>query len=134
MDKLKFIIGDALAWVVTHRIAVIGAALIALILAVAAGIDNCRQRSAEKKLDRIESNITEQQTIANVLANAKANVNAEVQRHENNSNLARRDLDNSVRRDSNAFAGDPEDKYCRRFCLDSTCIDWRKRHPGFACN
>lgn len=130
--KIKFFVMDALLLAARYWYLVLA---FFVFVGVGAYVDGCRRESRERKIDRIEANITEQETVANVLANTKANAAAEVNRSEQNSNAARRDLDDSRRSDSGIFAGvNAEDKYCRKFCLDSTCVEWRKRNPGFVCN
>ena len=133
--KIKFLLIDvglgAFAFAVKYWYLIL--ALVLFIL-IGGYIQSCRRDSLEKKIDRIEGNITEQNVIGNILTNEKANINKEVKQNESNTNDARRDLDNSRRTDSGVFTGNSEDKFCRKFCLDSTCIEWRKRNSGFVCN
>ena len=132
LNQVKFLLMDVGLFLVRYWYLV--AALVVVIVA-GAMIDSCRQSSREKKIDQIEANITEKQVESRILTNQKANIAVEVETNENNSNIARADLDNSRRTDSGVFAGtDPEDKFCRKFCLDSTCFEWRKRHPDAVCN
>lgn len=129
--KLKFLLMDALLLAARYWYLVL---LFFLLVGIGAYVDGCRRESREKKIERIGANITEQQTVANVLANEKTEIREEVNRNETNSNTARRDFDSSRRTDSGAFSGNAEDKFCRKFCSDSSCYEWRKRHPGYACN
>ncbi|MBK8810736.1 MAG: hypothetical protein IPN69_08405 [Acidobacteria bacterium] len=128
--KLKFLLIDfgfgALAFAVKYWYLIVA---LVLFIVIGGYIQSCRRDSLEKKIDRIEGNITEQNVIGNILANEKANINGEVNRSEQNTNNARRDLDNSRRTDSGVFTGNSEDKFCRKFPNDSSCFEWRKRHP-----
>lgn len=130
--KLKYIVIDLGLLALRYWWLVLG---LIVVVFVAVQIDGCRQRGLKRKLDRIDANITEQKTIGNVLENRKADINSEVNTHEQNSNNARNELDNSRRSDSGNFAAvNAEDKFCRRFCEDSTCFEWRRRNPGYVCN
>ncbi len=121
--KIKFLLIDvglgAFAFVVKYWYLIL-----ALVLFVLIGgyIQSCRRDSLEKKIDRIEGNITEQNVIGNILTNEKANINGEVKQNESNTNNARADFNRSVAADSNRFPGaEAERKFCQRFPNDSTC-------------
>lgn len=121
--KLKYLIVDLIVKFWPFILAGI------VVLFVMAQIDSCRQNNLKEKIDRIESNITEQNVLANVLSNQKTNVQSEVNNAENKSNQARNSANQSSRRDSSSFpSADAEHKFCSRFCNDSSCEIWRRSH------
>jgi outer membrane murein-binding lipoprotein Lpp len=63
-------------------------AVIVLTVFVLAGIDSCRSRRTEKKIDRIESNVIEKKVEANVLTNAKQEIKATVNALSENTSRA----------------------------------------------
>ncbi len=70
--------------------------------------------------------------ISNLLANKEKEVNATV----NEAQKANANLANAILRDSNTFSGngdDAENAFCSRFCRDSSCAEWRQKHPEFNC-
>jgi F0F1-type ATP synthase membrane subunit b/b' len=91
-------------------------------------VDSCRQNRLEKKIDRIESNITEAETISNVLTNQKENIKQEVDTIEVNKNAAKENINASIKRDSSTYDyREAEDKFCRRYPCDTSCQSWRER-------
>lgn len=66
---------------------------------------------------------------SNLIANGEESLkNAEIKANRANANLA-----NSLQRDSNEFSGndaDIDDDFCSHYPRDSTCAEWRVRHPG----
>lgn len=119
-NKLKFLLFDATVIATKYWYLFLAAAVFVFVLWQ---IDSCRTKRTEKKIERIESNIKEQEIISNILTNQKANIKSEVNSYAENSNLAISNLNNSLRTDSNKFQGtDAAKRFCERFPLDSTCI------------
>lgn len=49
-----------------------------------------------------------------------------------NSQKKEQEFDESKKKDSNSASGNQQqtdDNYCRRYCNDSSCAEWRKTHP-----
>jgi septal ring factor EnvC (AmiA/AmiB activator) len=113
-------------WTGRARLIIYGSLL--LILFCAFWIDSCRQNRTEKKIEKIEGNIKEQEVIANVLQNQKANLQAEVNATGNNANQARENFNQAANKDSSAYdASAAEDKFCRRYPCDTSCKEWREK-------
>ncbi len=117
--KLKFLALDALVIVARYWYLLLA---LAVFVCVLWGIESCRARRTEKKIERIETNITIRQTEANVLANERTNVRAEINAYEQNSNLALDNFNRAVGADSANYKGtDAGRRFCERFPQDSSC-------------
>jgi hypothetical protein len=103
-------------------IALGGILLIALVVWIFSG------GGESKKEEQLETNIDTHKGEANVIGNLVTNQQQAVNNAANTTNQAVGDLGNSVNRDSSTFNGNSTDRFCRRFCHDSTCIEWRKSH------
>ena len=129
------VITGALAWIITHyRLLAIIAGLF-IVLIVIEQIGSCRQANEQKRIEKLNKEIIEQQTITNIKLAEQANIEVEVKDAKANTNQAGNNFNKSLKKDSSAFdSSAAEDKYCSRWCEDSSCRDWRLKHPGFTCN
>ncbi len=117
--KLKFLALDAVVFLARYWYLL---AALAVFVFVLWAFESCRARRTEKKIERIETNITIRQTEANVLTNERANVRAEINAYENNSNLALDNFNRAVGADSANYNGtDAGRRFCERFPQDSSC-------------
>lgn len=81
----------------------------------------------ERKLD---ANIGVSNGVNAVVTNLVTNQTAVVNQAANNSQVAVNNLGMSVNKDSSSFNGvNATDQFCRDFCKDSSCVEWRKTHP-----
>lgn len=128
-QNVKLTFANVAGFLVTHRIVWIIAGLAVLLVVIAWGVDSCRQARTERKIDRIGENIAEEKVKSAILTNQKEAAEIEVRKNETNTNNARRDLDNSVRRDSNIFpTAENERRFCEQFPNDSTCQHYCATH------
>lgn len=108
-----------------HRIALAIGGVILLLFIVGGFFAYCTN-GLDKKEKEIQSNIDQQIGVNAVLANQISNQQGVVNDAANNTNQALGDLANSVNRDSSTFNGNGTNEFCRRFCDDSTCAEWRR--------
>ena len=104
-----------------------GLLLLGLILWAYSGDDR------KKEID-LNKNIGIAQGENNIVGNLIVNKEKETRNAEINANIARDELNNSLRRDSNQFSGNSTDRFCGKpeFQCDSTCKEWRE-HRGIIC-
>jgi hypothetical protein len=127
-QRLKLWLANAFGFAMANPIVWIVLGAIILLIVFGMWMDSCRTQNREEKKAEINANILKDKIESNILTNEKANINGDVKNAIENSNGALGNLDNSVKRDSNSFSGNATDKFCERFCGDSTCAEWRKSH------
>lgn len=123
MDKV-----DAFKWARRIFTALIAIAAVLLLLFVIR-FSSCGTPDNQK----IKEEIIKDKIEANVLSNTKKEIENNVNKSANSSNNALDNFNKVLKKDSNAFKGNAEDKYCTKFCPDSTCRNWRLAHPEFIC-
>jgi hypothetical protein len=127
-QRLKLWFANIAGFLMANPVALIGIGVIVLLILFGYFVQSCNERRREEKKAEINANILKDKIESNILTNEKANINGDVKNASENSNGALGNLDNSVKRDSNSFSGNATDKFCERFCGDSTCAEWRKSH------
>lgn len=89
-----------------------------------------RHQRSELREDLQDANFNRQMVNVDILTNQITNSMEKGNVISQNTNQLDANRNATDRRDSNSFStSDNEDRFCRRNCDDSTCIEWRKRHP-----
>lgn len=135
LENIKLWIKNFVGWLVlnpqlslTFGLIIVGAFLFLILFG---WLDSCRSKRTEQKKADIGANVIRANIESEILTNQKTNINGDITNANKNSINALDNFNNSVRRDSNSFPGNAaraEDKFCQRFCLDSSCFEWRKTH------
>lgn len=104
--------------------------VLALILIIGGLIWWAVESGRSGKIEDLNANINQLKGVNAVVTNQKIEVQNEVNQAANISNQAAANFNQSVNRDSSEFTGNSTDRFCARFCRDSTCVEWRKQNPG----
>lgn len=95
--------------------------VLALLLVAGAMLSYC-ERKKQEKIDHIQSNIDQQKGVNSVIEVQRNTAIKELEDAQKNTNLATRELNNSIARPANQFDGNrANERYCRNFPTDPEC-------------
>lgn len=117
-NKIKFFLLDALIFLARNWTWILG---LTIFIGLAWFISTCRQRSFEKKVERLDSNISEANFEIKVLSNQKDAQGNSVNQAAVNSGVAVNKLEQVKKSDINAKGnnyGDVRKRYCEEFKND----------------
>jgi hypothetical protein len=90
-----------------------GLLILAIVLYLASG-NGTKEIDLNRNIGVIDGNAN----VKELIANEKANI----------TNQTLSNLNTSINRDSGTFSGNTDDAFCRAFCRDGSCAEWRKSH------